>query len=171
MSTPRDRLQPALLDRLADDARRSSREADDAQVMTRAQLREAVLRDLSWLLNSVQPLGEGAHAGAHAAASVLGYGLPPLSGKQASRVDVFQLARLIKQTILRFEPRVLAESLEVRALETPALEAHNVIEFEIHGFLWSQPMPLELLLRTQFDLEAGKVELRDAGSAPPARTQ
>ncbi len=134
-------------------------------------MRQAVLRDLSWLLNSVQPLpARAAERYPHAAASVLNYGLPPLSGKQASRVDVFQLARIIKQAIVRFEPRVLAHTLEVRALEAQhVLDTHNVIEFEIRGFLWAQPVPLELLLRTQLDLEAGKVELREVGTAPPPR--
>jgi type VI secretion system protein ImpF len=31
--------------------------------------------------------------------------------------------------------------------------------------LWSQPVPLEILLRTQLDLEAGQVEVRDGRSA------
>lgn len=171
MSTARDRLQPALLDRLTDDARGTEVEADEARVMGRAQLRAAVLRDLSWLLNSVQPLGTQGERYPHAAASVLNFGLPPLSGRQASRIDVFQLARIIKQAIARFEPRVLADTLEVRALETRhALDAHNVVEFEIRGMLWAQPVPLELLLRTQLDLEAGKAELREAAAAAqPAR--
>ena len=42
------------------------------------------------------------------------------------------------------------------------LETHNVIEFEIRGFLWAQPVPLELLLRTQLDLEVGQVLVKDA---------
>jgi type VI secretion system protein ImpF len=30
--------------------------------------------------------------------------------------------------------------------------------------MWAQPVPLELLLRTQVDLEAGQIEVRDAAS-------
>ena len=52
----RNRLQPALLDRLTDDARGDRIEADDRRVMSKAQLRQAVLRDLSALFNAVQPL-------------------------------------------------------------------------------------------------------------------
>ena len=52
----RDRLQPTLLDRLTDLAPLSGVEAEDTRVMTKAQIREAVLRDLSWLLNSVKPM-------------------------------------------------------------------------------------------------------------------
>jgi len=163
----RDRLQPALLDRLTDFAPQSKVEADDNRVMNKSQIRDAVLRDLSWLLNSVQPLNKNvATLFPQAADSVLNYGLPAMSGQLASRVDVSQLERTIKQAILRFEPRVMEDSLEVRALEASnVLDTHNVIEFEIRGFMWAQPVPLELLLRTQVDLEAGQVEVRDASGS------
>ena len=81
------------------------------------------------------------------------------------RPDVPLLERTIKQAILRFEPRVMEDSLDVKALEpSSVLDTHNVIEFEIRGFMWAQPVPLELLLRTQVDLEAGQIEVRDAAS-------
>ncbi len=166
----RDRLQPALLDRLTDLAPLSSVESDDARVMNKSQIRDAVLRDLSWLLNSVQSLGKLAEQYPQAGDSVLNYGLPAMSGQLASRVDVGVLERTIKQAILRFEPRVMEDSLEVKALEaTSVLDTHNVIEFEIRGFMWAQPVPLELLLRTQIDLEAGQVEVRDMGASAPRR--
>lgn len=166
----RDRLQPALLDRLTDLAPLSSVESDDTRVMNKSQIRDAVLRDLSWLLNSVQSLGKLAEQYPQAGDSVLNYGLPAMSGQLASRVDVGVLERTIKNAILRFEPRVMEDSLEVKALEaTSVLDTHNVIEFEIRGFMWAQPVPLELLLRTQIDLEAGQVEVRDMGATAPRR--
>ena len=168
----RNRLQPALLDRLTDDAPAERSEADDHRVMSKAQLRQAVLRDLGALFNAVQPLGSGvAESHPLLAGSVLNYGLPPLAGQLASKLDVPGLERLIHQAIVRFEPRILADTLKVRALAaTSVLDTHNVIEFEIRGHLWSQPVPLEILLRTQLDLEAGQVEVRDAaGVAKPVR--
>ena len=162
----RNRLQPALLDRLTDDARGDTSELDEQRVMSKAQLRQAVLRDLSALFNAVQPLGAGADGDPMLMSSVLNYGLPPLSGQLASRLDVNVLERVIREAIVRFEPRILPDTLQVRALEaTSVLDTHNVIEFEIRGHLWSQPVPLEILLRTQLDLEAGQVEVRDAASA------
>jgi type VI secretion system protein ImpF len=32
---------------------------------------------------------------------------------------------------------------------------HNALIFEIHGELWAQPVPLELFLKTEIDLETG----------------
>ena len=162
-SDTRHRLQPSLFDRLIDDAPGTTTEADEHRAMSKSQLRQAVLRDLSALLNAVQPLGSTAEPYPLLAESVLNYGLPPLSGQLASRLDVSLLERDIRQAIVRYEPRILPDTLQVRALEaTSVLDTHNVIEFEIRGHLWSQPVPLEILLRTQLDLEAGQVEIRDA---------
>lgn len=162
----RDRLQPALLDRLTDDHRADGAEVDERRVMTKQQIRSAVLRDLSWLLNSVQPWGKLAEHYPQIKRSVLNYGLPPMSGQLASRIDVTVLERSIKDAIVQFEPRILADTLQVRAIELESVMAtHNIIEFEIRGFLWAQPVPLELLLRTQLDLEAGQVEVKDATGA------
>jgi type VI secretion system protein ImpF len=159
-----DRLQPALIDRLSDDAPNQPVEAEDRRVMSKAQLRRAVLRDLGWLLNAVQPLS-AAEQQAHPALvdSVLNFGLPALSGQLASKIDVATLERAIHQAIVRYEARILPGTLEVHALEaTSVLDTHNVIEFEIRGHLWAQPVPLEILLKTQLDLEAGQVRVREA---------
>lgn len=159
----RDRLQPALLDRLTDDKPGQRSETDERRVMSKAQLRQAVLRDLAWLFNATQPLGALSQQYPALADSVLNLGLPPLAGQLASKIDAAVLERVIRDAIVRFEPRILRESLRVRALEaTSVLDTHNVIEFEIRGHLWSQPIPLEILLRTQIDLEAGQVEVREA---------
>lgn len=169
IADPHDRLQPALLDRISDDARESGA-VDDRRVMTKAQLRQAVLRDLNWLFNAVQPLGSVASAYPGVADGVLNFGLPALSGQLASKVDVSVLERAIRQAIQRFEPRILRESLEVHAVATESvLDTHNIIEFQIRAHLWSQPVPLEILLRTQLDLEAGQVEVRDMLAGLPRR--
>jgi type VI secretion system protein ImpF len=165
----RNRLQPALLDRLTDDEPDQRREAESHRVMSKAQLRQAVLRDLGALFNSVQPLAGAAAAYPLLADSVLNFGLPPLSGQLASKLDVSILEAAIREAIVRFEPRILPGTLRVEAKEaTSVLDTHNVIEFEIRGHLWSQPVPLEILLRTQLDLEAGQVQVRDVAGVSPS---
>ncbi|RZJ08380.1 MAG: hypothetical protein EOP39_14020, partial [Rubrivivax sp.] len=103
---------------------------------------------------------------------VLNFGIPVMTGKQASSVNLTKLERDISNAIKRFEPRILADSLEVRAFEPEdVLGTHNVIEFEIKGRLWAQPVPLDVLYRTRLDLEAGIVNVRDVtladAEAPP----
>src|SRR4051812_11407361 len=94
-----DRLQPTLLDRLVDARPPEPGGADEQRVMTRPQIRQAVLRDLAWLLNAVQPLDAAAQRQPGLAGSVLNYGLPPLAGQLASRIDVSVLERCIRDAI------------------------------------------------------------------------
>ena len=161
---PRDRLQPALLDRLM------RGEGEAARVISKSELRQAVLRDLSWLFNATQPHADWNETRPALAGTVLNFGLPPLAGRQLSKLDIARLERTIKEAVNRFEPRILPETLVVHAVEgSSVLDTHNMIEFEIRGQLWAQPVPLEILLRTRMDLEAGQVEVREAAGTltPP----
>ena len=160
---PQERLQPALLDRLLDNEPDKKVEPREERVMTKARLRQAVLRDLAWLFNATKLGSDVDFTGLpFAERSVINFGLPALSGQTASTLDVIELERSIKQAILDFEPRIIPSSLHVEALVTDAqLDRHNVISVQIRGNLWAQPVPLELLLRTEVDLETGQVEIRD----------
>ena len=159
---PLERLQPALLDRLTDDEPDKKLEPRLQRVISKKRLREAVLRDMAWLFNTTRfdPNMDPTTL-ARARRSVINYGLPALSGQTASTLEVPDLERAIRQAILDFEPRILPETLQVRALETDAMDHHNVIGVQITGQLWSEPVPLELLLRTEIDLETGQVEVAD----------
>jgi type VI secretion system protein ImpF len=161
--TAQDRLQPALLDRLTDDEPEKKLEPREQRVISRVRMRQAVLRDLAWLFNSTRLEADTDLSRApFARRSVINFGLPSLSGKPVSSLEVTDLERAIRQAILDFEPRILPETLEVRALlETNHLDHHNVIGVEIAGQLWAQPVPLELLIRTEIDLETGKVQIKD----------
>ena len=158
-----DRLQPALLDRLRDDDAAHKTEPPEARVMSRGRLREAVLRDLSWLFNCVRLSDSVDMGGApQARRSVLDFGLPALSGHTASSIDAVSLEGQVRQAILDHEPRILAASLRVEAIVSDdQLDHHNQISFRIAGQLWSQPVPLELLLHTDIDLETGRVDVRE----------
>ena len=161
--TPQERLQPALLDRLTDDEPEKKQELREHRVLSKSRLRQAVLRDLAWLFNCTRLESGTELANApYARRSVVNFGLPALSGRVASSLDVNDLERAIRQAILDFEPRILPGTLQVRALvRSSELDHHNVIGVEIQGQLWAQPVPLELLVRTEIDLETGKVEIAD----------
>ena len=161
--TPQDRLQPALLDRLTDEEPEKTQELREHRVLSRSRLRQAVLRDLAWLFNTTQLErgGDMAHV-PDARRSVINFGLPAHSGQTASTLDIQDLERDLKQAILDYEPRILPETLEVQAIvETTTLDRHNVLGIQIQGQLWAQPVPLELLIRTEIDLETGKVQIAD----------
>lgn len=163
--TSMDRLQPALLDRLTDDAPEQKKEPREARVVTRQKLRAAVIRDLGWLFNTTRP-GGGVDWDCvpHAERSVINFGLPALSGETASTLDIGELESRIRRAIVDFEPRIDPSTLRVQALAMQnALEHHNQIQFEIHGQLWAKPVPIEMLLRTEVDLETGQVDVQELG--------
>jgi type VI secretion system protein ImpF len=161
--TPQERLQPALLDRLTDEEPDKTQELREHRVMSKSRLRQAVLRDLAWLFNATRlERGDDLEHVPYARRSVINFGLPAHAGSTASSLEVEDIERDIKRAILNFEPRILPESLEVKALvELSDADRHNVIAVQIHGQLWAQPVPLELLVRTEIDLETGKVQISD----------
>jgi type VI secretion system protein ImpF len=93
---------------------------------------------------------------------VLNYGLPALSGRLVSGLDLTELERALRDAILAFEPRILPDTLQVTGI--PAQDPHrhhNVITMQISGQLWAQPYPLELLIKTDLNLESGEVQLAE----------
>lgn len=167
---PLERLQPALLDRLRDEDPGVTSEPREHRFMSKRQLRAAVIRDLRWLFNATRTeLGAEFDGAPWVRKSVANFGLPALSGRAASSIDATELERSIRQAIIDFEPRILPNSLRVTAIVRELqLHHHNVIGLEIHGQLWSQPVPIELLLRTDVDLETGAVEVRDSAESAPS---
>ena len=156
----RDRLYPSLLDRLVDDEPGRATEPREARSVTLHRLRDNVLRDLNWLFNATQSTSDIADDEL-LRTSVLNFGLPALAGRPASQYDLAELSRVLREVILRFEPRILPHTLKVRA-ERSRGDSHNVLGFRFEGQLWSQPVPLELYMRTEIDLESGLTRVQEA---------
>lgn len=163
---PLDRLQPALLDRLLDDDPTNQKpEPKERRVLSKSQFREAVLRDLAFLLNAAAPsASEGIANYPEVERSVINYGMPSFAGETATSVDIGELERAVRNALIQFEPRIVPASLRVQALqEGPMLDWHNVISLRIEVSIWAQPIPLDLLLRTDVDLETGQIEVKELG--------
>lgn len=159
----RERLQPALLDRLTDRAPQQRTESVSMAVMGHDALRQAVLRDLRWLLNTANRESDaGFEAYPQARVSTLNYGVRAMAGKRMSEIEWTDLEMSLHQAISLFEPRILADTLQVRCVnDFHRLDHHNVLSFEIRGLLWCIPHPQEFLFRTDIDLESGATEIRE----------
>jgi type VI secretion system protein ImpF len=160
--TTKERLQPSLLDRLTDLSPDKTQESRDQRVLSMQRLREGVLRDLGWLLNSVnlsavQDLDEYPEV----SRSVLNYGMPDLAGHTASGVDVHALERLLRQAVLDFEPRLIRNTVKVKLKLAESQMNHNAMTFHIEGELWAQPVPLHMFMKTEIDLEIGQVTVSE----------
>ncbi|NTU60138.1 MAG: type VI secretion system baseplate subunit TssE [Deltaproteobacteria bacterium] len=156
--TQQERLQPSLLDRLTDEEPDKRQESREQRVLSLRRLREGVRRDLAWLLNTGHLAStEDLTPFPAIARSVLNYGIPDLAGATASSADVGSLERLIRQAVWDFEPRILRNTVRVKAMVDDAQMGHNALTFVIEGELWAQPVPLHLLLKSDIDLETGAV--------------
>jgi type VI secretion system protein ImpF len=157
----RERLQPSLLDRLSDDEPDNTTESRERRVLSLRTLREGVLRDLAWLLNTTNLLSvTPAQNLPHVANSVLNYGVPDISGNSVSNLNVSRLERAIRQAIWDFEPRLIRSTVTVKARAGDSAE-HNKLTFEIEADLWAQPYPERLYLKTELDLERGAVQVSE----------
>jgi len=159
----RERLQPSLLDRLTDLAPEQPRDAADQQVLTMAALRQAVLRDLAWLLNTTNlATTEDLARSPRVASSTLNYGIPGFAGlfERSGRTQALEAA--IATAIKTFEPRIAPESLRVRARAPTEADGPTALVFEIEGELWAQPVPQQLFLETAIELETRLAVVKDA---------
>ncbi len=157
-----ERLQPSLLDRLTDEEPDRKKETRSQRVLSLKKLRESVRRDLAWLLNSGNLAStEDLEAYPEVAHSVLNYGMPDLAGHTVVDFETTQMERLLQQVIIDFEPRILRNTVKVRLVIDEQKMSHNAVIFEIEGQLWAQPTPLQILLKTELDLDIGDVKVTD----------
>lgn len=170
--TSQERLQPSLLDRLTDHQPQSAQEAVADRVLTKKQLREAVLRDLGWLFNSTMqepPPNTGDvdrlrmwMEAPDARDSVINFGIPSLSGLSISYLDFPRLEQSIRQAIVRFEPRIDPQTLTVKISNDFSTGIKPTsLRLVIKGQMWNQPVPLELLLSADVDVDTGQTAVRD----------
>lgn len=158
----RERLQPSLLDRLTDHAPELRRESFDQQSLSMTQLREAVLRDLAWLLNTTRlDVVQDLAAFPRVAAATLNYGVPGFAGMASSSERAAGMEAGIAEAIRTFEPRIRRETLRVRMRHRVGADNPATLVFEIEGELWAQPVPLPLFLETALELETGLAVVRD----------
>ncbi len=159
--SPSEKLQPSLLDRLRDDEPERKEESRGSRIISSKKLREFAIRDLSWLLNTVKLATYENLDGFEAVEqSVLNYGVSSLSGSSVSRDNVRPIEVEVKKAIIKFEPRIDPKSLSVKVFFDTEEMGKNAMVFEIQGELWGNPIPTDLFLKTEIDLETGTVNIR-----------
>lgn len=162
--TQKERLQPSLLDRLTDDEPQKREESREQRVLSLNRLRQGVLRDLAWLLNtSSLDTAQNLEDYPQVEHSVVNYGIRDLVGTTLSSADVPKIQKQIRQAILDFEPRILPASLEIKVVVSESQMNQHAMMFDIEGDLWAQPLPLRLYLRTELDLETGNMDIIEKG--------
>ncbi|WP_416382218.1 type VI secretion system baseplate subunit TssE [Lelliottia sp. JS-SCA-14] len=152
---------PTLLDRLLDDEPKKQHEAADKSFHDGRTLRRLVQRDLTAVLNCVnieRELCPVRHQ--DIAQTVLNYGISPLAGSPENRNNGRELEQILREAILRFEPRIIPQSLIVKGLnsEKDRPFKHGKMLFEIRGLIYWEPYPLDLCLSGEYDNEREGIE-------------
>lgn len=157
-------LMPTLLDRLRDDAPQRRTEAPGEYAVTRAQMRDIVQRDLSYLLNTTNIEDQIDRARyPQAGASTVNFGVPPLAGKFMATRRWADIETIIKRAITDFEPRLLPDSLSVSPLQDKDGEVqYNALVFEVRGLISMDPYPMEFTVQSSLDLETSRLNLHGA---------
>src|SRR3954462_13054209 len=115
--TPHDRLQPSLLDRLTDNEPHKTDESRDQRVLSLARLRECVIRDLGWLLNTERMASvEKIEDYPDAQRSVINYGIPSLTGSTSFERSGEGLEKAVIDAIHSFEPRLFQGTVIVKSV-------------------------------------------------------
>lgn len=152
-----ERILPCLLDRLTDESPDSRLESRLDRVISVQRYRTGVLRDLAWLLNAKAHLDDEEFSQLdEVKRSVLNYGIRDLCGQETTSLDPVELERDLIAAIQCFEPRIIPETLEVKALDAADRTGPNMLAFEIRGQLWAKPLPEQLYIKTEIDLETGQ---------------
>lgn len=150
-----ERLQPSLLDRLTDRSPGDLKDSAAERYIDVRRLREIILRDLGWLLNTsnkedvIDP-----DLYPHAARSTLNYGISDIAGRKVALTDAAKLETAIRDAVYALEPRIIPGTLDVRAVKDKDSNQAQIV-MDIRGELWATPVPLELYLRTRLDVADG----------------
>ncbi len=119
--------------------------------------RDALKRDLEWLLNTRQaPMPELASYPA-ARASILNFGLPDITALGlTSASDHRQLRLAIEACLRNFEPRLM----NVRVTIEEADKTDRRLRFHIEGIMKLDPAPEEIAFDTVLELSSGEYKVK-----------
>lgn len=151
----------STLDRLIDQEPESSVEAAPSRSQSVRQLKEAVRRDLEWLLNTRRIAVPPDEALKEVNRSVYVFGLPDFAAYSLnSPKDQSKLVRFLQSTVKLFEPRLT--NVRILPLEdnTPGT---RTLHFRIDGLLLMDPAPEHVSFDTVLELISGQYEVADAG--------
>lgn len=153
---PDRKLKLSVLDRLIEAS--SSQDNPNALRSTKVRdLKDAVRRDLEWLLNTKQSPIPLPPADVHLKKSILAYGIPDVSSMSFQRErDRARLRTALEAAIAAFEPRLK----QVRVTLVEAGQADRSIRFRIDAILDVDPVPEPISYDTMLKLQSHAFEIR-----------
>lgn len=150
----------SALDRLIDDDPETSVEAAPTRSQSVRQMKEAVRRDLEWLLNTRRIAVPPEESLKEVNRSLYVYGLPDFTAYSLnSAKDQSKLVRFLQSTVKLFEPRLA--NIRIVPLEDGA-PGTRTLRFRIEGLLLMDPAPEHISFDTVLELTSGEYEVGNA---------
>ena len=150
-------VQPPLLDRLID-LEPLSGDPQQTRAAAVRSLREALRRDLEWLLNTRRTPLDLTKSFEELPLSVFNYGLPDFSALSANAPkDRQKLLAELERTISLFEPRL--RNVRVVLVEGSGVGT-RMLRFQIEGSLQVDPSPEHISFDGELQLASGEYQLR-----------
>ena len=119
--------------------------------------RDALKRDVEWLLNSRRPPINAISDYPLATASVINYGLPDISSMGLnSASDQRTLISAVQQCLRNYEPRIT----DVRVYLESSEVVNRSLRFRIEGMMMVDPAPEEINFDTVLELSKGEYEVK-----------
>ncbi len=152
----------SVLDRLIDEDLKLSGDMHLTRLQSLRKLKEAVRRDLEWLLNTRHPV-QAAGEGTELANSLYMYGLPDITSLSVlSARDRKFLTQSIQAAVAKFEPRIMNVAVH---LVTAGQDRTPSLRFTIEGSLRIDPSPEQVSFDTVLELSSGEYKVQGEPSA------
>ena len=155
---PPEVLRHSIIDRLCQGEDRL-RAGGDLRIGV-TELKQAVRRDLEWLLNTRRPLLPEVENLPEARTSILAYGLPDVTQfTGSSQNDRQRLSARIEECLRAFEPRLAPRSLKVEPVD-PDEPSHFRLSFRIRAELHVDPVRERVTYDSSIELSSGAVQIK-----------
>jgi type VI secretion system protein ImpF len=148
----------SVFDRLIDSDPRTRTEAPLTRVESVRQMKNAVRRDLEWVLNTRRVAIPPDESLRELNRSLYVYGLPDVTSYSlAANKDQAKLLRWLQSTVKVFEPRLA--NVRITPFETTEIGSRT-LRFRIDGLLVMDPAPEHVSFDTVLELTSGEYHVR-----------
>jgi type VI secretion system protein ImpF len=147
------RITPSVLDRLIDDQPEVSREPPASRSTSLRILKQAVKRDLEWLLNTRASVEGSPEELQEVGRSLARYGLPDIASMNVkAAADEGSLREAVEIAVATFEPRLEGVVVTLEQLS----ETDRAVRFRIDARLKVEPAPEPVTFDTTLRLGSGE---------------
>ena len=153
------RITPSIVDRLLDFEPTNPNEASKSRSQGMRELKQAVRRDLEWLLNTRHSPDEISETLEEVNKSLAKFGLPDFTGSSSQNDDDRRnLIRNVETALRVFEPRFINVKVTLEEVNT----VERGVKFRIQATLRVEPTPEPVVFDTVLQVGSGDFEVKEA---------